>query len=189
MITSKCFRDIGTEDTDAFLLLPITRLFTERDEPAVGYGTATYSSCPSSTMFEIGRPPPPRVIPADGEPELWAPNQRSLVSREALRRRKTFSLQDCKSDTTCWFQPSPHTDQGPYSSLARTLLAAATASFNIATPLSEKKLLWVNEASRTKVSTQAMTPSTASRLMATRSKFMLNFTPRLLAPLTLSAVN
>ena len=124
-------------------------------------------------MFEIRTPLRPGVVPADGEQALRATKQRSLVSREALRRRTVFSWQDCKSDTNCWLDPSPNTDKGFYYSLIMTLSAAAIASCNIATPLSEKKLLWVKEASRVVSCTQMMTPSTASRLMATRLKSML----------------
>ena len=38
---SKCFHKTGPDDTDAFLLLPITGLFTERDNLVVGSGRAT----------------------------------------------------------------------------------------------------------------------------------------------------
>ena len=58
-----------------------------------------------------------------------------------------------------------------------TLSATTTVSFNIATPLSEKKLLWVNETSPTKSCKQAMTPSAATRLLATRYRLMSNVTP------------
>ena len=54
--TSNCFRDIGPDDAETFLLLPITGLFTERDELAIGSGTATYSTCPSSPQLsKFGR--------------------------------------------------------------------------------------------------------------------------------------
>ena len=129
---------MGPQGKDVFLLLPITGLFTERDEPAAGSGTATYSTRPSSTMFEVRTPLRPTDAGVDGKPIRWAPNQRLLVSREALRRRITF-CQSCKPDTNDWLHPSPKvvflTDMTPS--------AAATASSNIATPLSEKKLLWV----------------------------------------------
>ena len=49
-----------------------------------------------------------------------------------------------------------------------TLSEAATAIFNVPTPVSEKKRLCVNDGSRTKYGTQIMTPLTASRLLATR---------------------
>ena len=109
LTNSKFFRHICADNLEVFLLLPITRHFTERDEPAVGSGTATYSTCLSFTKFEIRAP-----LPA-----LGAPNQGSLLSQKAFRRKKTFSWQDCKADTTCWLHPSSNTDQGlnstPYS--------------------------------------------------------------------------
>ena len=117
----------------------------------------------------------------------WSPKQRSLVSRETLHCMKTLSGQTCKSDTNWWLHPSPKTAQGLYSPLRITLSATTTAFSNIATPLSQKKLLWVNEGSRTKSCTQAMISSTASWLMATQSKVMLNLAPCLHAPLTSSA--
>ena len=70
-----------------------------------------------------------------------------------------------------------------------TLSATTTASFTIATPLLEKKLFCVKKRSCSKSCTQIMTPSTASRLRDTWSKMMLHGAPRLLAPLTTSAVN
>ena len=149
LTTSKCFRDIGPDDTDAFILLPTTRIFTLRDRVSVGCRTATSSTCPSSTMFKIRTPLSPGVAPAIGESALLAPKQRPLVSWEALRRRNTISWQGSKSDTTCWLHPPPNRDQGLYSLLTMILSEAATASFNNATPLSKKKLVWVNEASRT----------------------------------------
>ena len=171
LTTSKCLRDIGSnDDTDAFLLLPITGLFTERDELAADSGTATYSTCPSSTMFEIRKPLGPKFVPADTKSALCVLNQRSLVSGEVTRRRTTFFWLDCKSNISCRLHPSPSTDQGLFYYFTMTLSEVATASFNMATPLSEKTLLWVKEASRTKSCTQAMTPSTAWRLMATEYK-------------------
>ena len=111
------------------------------------------------------------------------------MSQEAIRRITNFCWHDCRSDTNCWLHPYPNTDHALKSSFTRTLSATPTVSFSIAAPVSEKKLFCVKKGSRTKSCTQIMTPSTASRLTATRSKMMLNGAPRLFAPLTTSVVN
>ena len=108
---------------------------------------------------------------------------------EVFRHITTFSWHDCKSDTSCWLLLSPNTDHGLNSSLTLTLSATFTASFSIATPLSEKKHFCVYKVSRAKFCTLVMITSSASRITDRQSKLMLNGATRLLAPLTTSAVN
>ena len=160
--TSKCLRDFGPDDTDGRRLLPMTGFFTERDELAVGFRNSNVLHLSLPHDLRIRTPVRPGVVPA--EPQT---NAHSCLGKPSPRK--------IASQTQIAGCTHPHR-AGLEHPATSPLHCQRRNSFG-----------W--EASRTKSCTQAMTPSTASRLMPTRSKLMLNSAPGLLAPLTTSAVN
>ena len=122
------------------------------------------------------------------EATVSALNHRSRVSFIAFLWDRIFSRQGFKSVITGPASTSI-APQGLNLSLFRTASAAVTAVFSMLIPVSEKKLLCVNEGWRTKSCTHTTAPFNFSWSIATPSSDTVKTECSSEGPLTTSAVN
>ena len=139
----------------------------------------------SSATTEIHSPGLDAVL-IRGVPRSY---HRSLVSL-AVRWRKTTQTQRLRRSLTTWPAQAVLTRlRGTYTEFDAMLSAMATDSKKLVQPDSEIKLLCVKCGLRTKSCTHSRTPCTSPFLMTNRSRFIINFSPRVAGPRVTSAVN
>ena len=149
----------------------------------------------SRAQLHTARPPPQQyqrcgqLFGAHSHQQLMRHRfHRSRVSFTAFLWDKIFSRQDFKSMIT---GPASTSIAPQGSNLApfRTASAAVTAVFSMLIPVSEKKVLCVNEGRRTKSCTHATAPFTFSWSIATPSSDTVKTGCSSVGPFTTSAVN
>ena len=153
-----------------------------------GARTVTYSTRPSSTIFEILTPD--RDVESSDDC-LMPPNAYhcSCESFTNLRRSRA-SFKHPHTSATTWerdvISTWPH---GSKTALCLILSEMAADSANMAIPESEKKFSRVKCGLLTKSCTQRMALCTSSSQIITRSKLMMNRPPQVTGPRTIRAVS
>ena len=175
----------------------IVRLFDFPEESSrllgpgeIGKGTptGTYSTRPSSTIFEILTPDRNVESSDDGlmPPTAYHCSCESLITL----RRSRASFTHPHTSATTWEQDvvSPWLN-GSKTALCVILSEMAADSANMAMPESKKKFRWVKCGLLTKSCTQRMELCTSSAQIITRSKLMMNCLPQVTGPRTIRAVS
>ena len=169
--------------------------FPEETRKLLGPGTLTegaltgaYSTCPSSTIFEILTPDRGAESSDD---DLMPPTayHYSCESLTTLRRSTAWFTQAQTSATTCERDAVSWWLHGSKTALLVMLSQLAADSANIVTPESERKFRWVKCGLLTKSCTQSRAQRTSSSRIMTRSNLMTNFSPEITGPRTIKAVS
>ena len=113
----------------------------------------------------------------------------SLVSLTTRRRSGAFSKLVFRSAMIRPDNSLSTLDYGAEKELLVMLSEIAAASDSTATPVSEKKLRWLEEGSLTKSLTHSRTPRATPSLIATRCKLTIDLSPDVTGPPMASAVN
>ena len=153
-----------------------------------GKRTGTYSTCPSSTIFEILTPHRDVEPSHDG---LMPPTayHYSCESFTTLRRSRA-SFKHPHTSATTWERDVVSTWlHGSKTALSVTLSEMTADSANMAIPVSEKKFRWLKCGLLKKSCTQRMAPCTSSAQIITRSKLMMSRPPQVTGPRTIRAVS
>ena len=169
--------------------------FPEETRKLLGTGTitegaltGTYSTRPSSAIFEILTPDRDAEPSDDGlmPPTAYHCSCEPFI---ALRRSTAWSTQAQTSSTTCGRDAVSTRLHGSKTALLVMLSQIAADLADIVTPESEKKFRWVKCGLLTKPCTQSRAPRTSSSLMMTRSSLMTNFSPKVTGPRSNRAVS
>ena len=150
--------------------------------------TGTYSTRPSSTIFEILTPDWDVESSDDG---LMPPTAYhcSCEFFTTLRRSRASFKHPHTSATTWERDVVSMWLHGSKAELCVILSETAADSANMAIPESEKKFRWVKCGLRTKSCTQRMALCTSSSRIIARSKLMMNGPPQVTGPRTIRAVS
>ena len=150
--------------------------------------TWTYSTRPSSTIFEILTPDRDVESSDDNLMPLTAYHC-SCESFTNLRRSRA-SFKHPHTSATTWEQDVVSTwPHGSKTALCLILSEMAADSANMAIPESEKKFRWVKCGRLTKSRTQRMALCTSFSPIITRSKLIMNRPPQVTGPRTKRAVS
>ena len=153
-----------------------------------GTRTGTYSTRPSSTIFEILTPDRDVESSDDGlmPPTAYHCPCESLTTL----RRPRASFTHPHTSATTWEQNVVSTWlHGSKTTLCLILSEMAADSANMTMPESEKKFRWVKCGLLTKSCTQRMALCTSFAQINTRSKLMMNHPPQVTSPRTIRAVS
>ena len=152
-----------------------------------GTRTGTYSTRPSSTIFEIVTPDRDVESSDDG---LMPPTAYDCSCEPFnILGRSRASLTHPRTSATTWERDVVSTWlHGSKTALRVILSEIAADSFNMVIPESEKKVRCVKCGLLTKSCTQRMALCTSSSQIITRSKLMMNRPPQVTGPRTIRAV-
>ena len=165
-----------------------TRRLLGPAETAKGTRTGTYSTRPSSTIFEILTPDRDVESSDDGlmPPTAYHCSCESLTN---LRQSRASLTHPHMSAATWERDVVSKWLHGSKTALCVILSEMAADLVNMAIPESEKKFRWVKCGLLTKSCTQRMALCTSSAQIITRCKLMMNRPPQVTGPRTIRAVS
>ena len=157
-------------------------------EMGKGTRTGTYSTRPSSTIFEILTPD--RDVESSDDSVMPSTAYHCSSESFTILRRSRASVTHTQTSATTWEWDVVSTwFHGSKTALCAILSEMAADSVNMAIPESEKKFRCVKCGLLTKSWTQRMALCTSSAQIITPSKIMVNRPPQVTGPRTMRAVN